>query len=136
MTVRSETIPCPPDTFDCPSNRGLHRRLCLPTAMVCDGRRNCVQGEDEQNCAPRSCYAEAFQCQNGICIPQSWVCDRDNDCGDMSDEPANCSASLSDFSLFETLIVCLSFSCKSHLNDLCIIKATPTIVEEAFIFYL
>ena len=65
--------------------------MCLPAALVCDGRRSCLHGEDEQSCGPRTCDAGLFVCQNGVCIPQRWVCDRDNDCGDMSDEPANCS---------------------------------------------
>jgi len=59
--------------------------------MVCDGRRNCIQGEDEESCGSRTCDAGKFQCQNGVCIPHLWVCDYDNDCGDMSDEPSNCS---------------------------------------------
>jgi len=90
--VGSETIACPEATFDCPSNRGVHRRVCLPAAMVCDGKRNCLQGEDEQSCGPRTCGVGQYSCQNGVCIPQRWICDRDNDCGDNSDEPSNCSA--------------------------------------------
>lgn len=84
-------------------------------ALVCDGRRNCIHGEDEQSCGPRTCDAGAFPCQNGVCIPERWVCDRDNDCGDYSDEPSNCSTYLQ-ISLF-ILFICVNFiSTKAAVN--------------------
>ena len=83
---------CPPGTFTCESNQNASRYACIPQVLVCDGVRNCLHGEDEQqSCAPRVCRQNEFMCANGICILDRWVCDHDNDCGDMSDEPSNCS---------------------------------------------
>ncbi|GFR69842.1 low-density lipoprotein receptor-related protein 2-like, partial [Elysia marginata] len=83
---------CPPDTFTCESNRQQSSYPCIPLSRVCDGVRNCRNGEDEtQTCPPRTCMAHQFKCDNGICISSRFRCDHDNDCGDMSDEPDDCN---------------------------------------------
>ncbi|XP_060089304.1 low-density lipoprotein receptor class A domain-containing protein 1 isoform X2 [Heteronotia binoei] len=68
------------------------REACIPASQVCDHRRNCANGEDEQEslCSdlPNSLPGHLiFYCGN----PRFWIyadkrCDRMNDCGDCSDE--------------------------------------------------
>ncbi|XP_013407657.1 low-density lipoprotein receptor-related protein 2-like [Lingula anatina] len=82
---------CPPDTFHCQSNRDAGRYSCIPLALRCNRRSDCIGGEDEAGCPPGTCPKNQFTCSNGVCIDRGWVCDHDNDCGDMSDEPSNCT---------------------------------------------
>ncbi|KAJ8319796.1 hypothetical protein KUTeg_001383 [Tegillarca granosa] len=82
---------CPPNTFTCPSNKKHGRYPCIDKKMVCDGVKNCMEGEDEiENCPARKCSAEEFQCSNSVCLPIRFKCDHDDDCGDGSDEPSTC----------------------------------------------
>ena len=86
---------CAPGTFSCESNRAAGQNVCLDQFMVCDGVRNCLLGEDEQqSCPPQVCQDSMFQCDNGLCIQSSWLCDHDNDCGDWSDEAHTCGSCL------------------------------------------
>uniref|UniRef100_A0A2C9KAN0 EGF-like domain-containing protein n=1 Tax=Biomphalaria glabrata TaxID=6526 RepID=A0A2C9KAN0_BIOGL len=83
---------CPPDTFTCESNKQQGSYPCIPLSRVCDGVKNCRNGEDEmQTCPPRTCMPHEFQCTNGICISARFKCDHDDDCGDASDEPTDCN---------------------------------------------
>lgn len=82
---------CPQNAFTCISNKKIGRYTCIDQRLVCDGIKNCHEGEDElQSCPPRTCRPDQYRCDNGICIPQSFACDHDNDCGDGSDEKKNC----------------------------------------------
>lgn len=58
--------------------------------MRCNGKKDCLLGEDEFNCKKQNlCPAGFFQCQNGLCIKDELVCDLHYDCGDKTDE-INC----------------------------------------------
>ncbi|XP_043487916.1 vitellogenin receptor isoform X1 [Polistes fuscatus] len=62
-----------------------HRtKKCIPKSKICDGQRDCLYNDDENNCP--NCQANEYTCENNICIAQEWVCDEVNDCGDNSDE--------------------------------------------------
>ncbi|XP_015186771.1 PREDICTED: vitellogenin receptor isoform X2 [Polistes dominula] len=58
--------------------------ICIPKSKICDGQRDCLYNDDENNCP--NCRANEYACENKICITQEWVCDQVNDCGDNSDE--------------------------------------------------
>lgn len=63
---------------------------CIPESWVCDGVKDCDQGEDEDHCAAKlECRPEdhKFRCrQDGSCISLSFVCDGLRQCPDGSDE--------------------------------------------------
>ncbi|KAK0393746.1 hypothetical protein QR680_000384 [Steinernema hermaphroditum] len=97
--------PCSDDTFRCYNGR------CIPHDWLCDGSKDCPDGEDEQDfsCLNKDhgrCEAHKVECaaENGKrkCIPEEWKCDGHADCVDESDE-ANCnSTTLGDGNKTET----------------------------------
>lgn len=68
---------------------------CIPITNICNGIKECPQGDDELGCENVTCSTNQFHCQShtntSICIPESWVCDGKNDCVDGSDE-VKCSS--------------------------------------------
>lgn len=59
--------------------------------QVCDGRRNCLNGEDETNCKSRPCPPDRpHRCGDGTCVTSAPPCDGIHHCGDGSDE-INCT---------------------------------------------
>lgn len=64
--------------------------------QVCDGEKDCANGEDEADCKPKEevkpavptaqCHDWMFKCANGECVPSWWKCDGVKDCSDNSDE--------------------------------------------------
>ncbi|XP_065166985.1 vitellogenin receptor Yl-like [Atheta coriaria] len=74
---------CTSDEFYCGSSD-----VCIPKAFKCNGRKDCLLGEDEEQCKIEShCPRGFFQCNNdGKCIREALVCDLHFDCTDKSDE--------------------------------------------------
>ena len=89
---------CPDRSFHCED------LSCIPQSKLCNNIIDCLHGDDEKDCADRSCEisgincqmnctwpeckcaAGYFQCDNGGCIPIGAVCDFENNCADGSDE--------------------------------------------------
>ncbi|KAF0993343.1 hypothetical protein HZS_911, partial [Henneguya salminicola] len=60
---------------------------CVGDSDICDGIKNCKDGQDELNCQKVSkCNSNQYRCLNGDCIPKSKYCDNVQDCPDYSDE--------------------------------------------------
>ncbi|KAG0726648.1 Transmembrane protease serine 7 [Chionoecetes opilio] len=54
---------------------------------VCDGRKNCPEGEDEEDCQERECPAgRPHRCSDASCVAATAPCDGTEDCPDGSDE--------------------------------------------------
>ncbi|XP_045130066.1 basement membrane-specific heparan sulfate proteoglycan core protein-like isoform X13 [Portunus trituberculatus] len=79
---------CTANEFRCQSGE------CVSQYVVCDGRRDCFDGSDEQCGAggpdPVPCSEFEFTCRDGSCVDRSAYCDRISDCRDGSDED-NCT---------------------------------------------
>ncbi|XP_050360622.1 basement membrane-specific heparan sulfate proteoglycan core protein isoform X6 [Nymphalis io] len=82
----------PPFTF-CQRNQATcGNGQCIPNTAVCDSKKDCSDGSDEENCNRNGmCEPNEFQCSNRKCVLKTWLCDNDDDCGDGSDEQ-NCVA--------------------------------------------
>jgi hypothetical protein len=72
---------------------------------VCDGAKDCAEGEDEENCeTTRSCGPGLFMCHvDGSCVPISQACDGIAQCPDASDE-LTCHLIPSEYNVFHARI--------------------------------
>ena len=63
--------------------------FCLDWRQICNGIRDCIDGEDETNCQVLEmtiCRDDQFRCSNGLCIDRAFLDDLSYDCLDRSDE--------------------------------------------------
>ncbi|XP_043952272.1 low-density lipoprotein receptor-related protein 2-like isoform X1 [Gambusia affinis] len=77
-----------PDTQVCnvPSWLCHQSSICLPQNLLCDGKRDCPEGDDEELCVS-ACPQEDFMCMDRRkCIPRILLCDGRAHCHDGSDE--------------------------------------------------
>ncbi|XP_072043070.1 uncharacterized protein [Amphiura filiformis] len=59
---------------------------CISVSFLCDFKKHCADGSDEEECDYPSCTGDEFQCANGQCISASSRCDLIVDCLSGSDE--------------------------------------------------
>ncbi|CAG9795280.1 unnamed protein product [Diatraea saccharalis] len=84
------------------------RGKCVDIRSLCNGIRECEDGNDEsqqacekrQNICKRNppgkgcvCSVDQFRCHNGQCIPKEMFNDGHDDCGDKTDEPGDSTCS-------------------------------------------
>jgi hypothetical protein len=74
--------------------------LCLQWNEICDGKRDCLDGKDEENCSIFElieCNTE-YRCLNGFhCIPKEFSFDFSSDCIDGTDEQYNTDCNSNSF---------------------------------------
>nr|XP_033502276.1 low-density lipoprotein receptor-related protein 2-like isoform X6 [Epinephelus lanceolatus] len=82
-------IPIVPDTPVCnePSMLCRHTSVCISQAQLCDGKKDCPDGDDEDACVTTCPSKDDFKCKDSrSCISRSLVCDGRSHCRDGSDE--------------------------------------------------
>ena len=76
-------------TYKCPGYFKCHSSYCIPVNYICDGKPDCIEGDDEIMCANYSCPG-LFRCRSTQnCISQTSVCDDIFDCP-YNDDEDNC----------------------------------------------
>ena len=95
------------DTFKCVS------AYCIPFFAVCNGRKDCPNGEDEENCDTLQC-AYLLKCsQDDICIHPSNECDDIIHCPFSGDDEALC-----DVQPCPSLCICVGHAVNCAYRDL------------------
>ncbi|KAH9498800.1 Exosome complex protein, partial [Bulinus truncatus] len=73
---------------------GQNSPVCILKSWQCDGDRDCLYGDDEENCTISNCASDQFECSplsRLRCIASSMKCDGETDCDFGEDEaPEEC----------------------------------------------
>ena len=65
---RTSSLICPPGQFECRDGR-----LCVEDRLLCDGREDCEDGSDEQDCKAEPCPEDHLNCGDGSCVDSRQV---------------------------------------------------------------
>ncbi|KAI3362051.1 hypothetical protein L3Q82_012395, partial [Scortum barcoo] len=98
-----------PNTPVCngPSVLCRHTSICLSHAKLCDGKKDCPEGDDEDFCVTTCPSKEDFKCKDRrSCISKNLVCDGRSHCLDGSDE-VNCPSVVSPAANRANIVKCL-----------------------------
>nr|XP_021187246.2 serine protease nudel [Helicoverpa armigera] len=107
---RKKTLPSLTDKEHSDICEGIRcgRGRCIPSLQVCDGVRDCEDGNDESEDACKmkhtmcdkdpyhrgcECSVGQMKCRNGKCISKELFKDGNDDCGDRTDEPGQTTCS-------------------------------------------
>ncbi|KAM5275816.1 low-density lipoprotein receptor-related protein 2-like isoform 3-T4 [Hipposideros larvatus] len=87
-TTTPPTLPPPPPLLCTRSSvRCRNGKECISREFLCNGRRDCQDGSDEENCSQFCNRPGVFQCLDGSkCIEEKYHCDGVQQCLDGSDE--------------------------------------------------
>ena len=91
---------------------------CLDWREICDGKQDCLDGADEDNCwqlEMNECDKDEYRCMNGQCIPWEFFQDGSSqpDCFDRTDERFINSNGCTKTSLFE----CEEYTCRPGTEE-------------------
>ena len=97
-------------SFKCPYS------YCVPYTYICDGKWDCLDGNDELNCKLRTCQGY-FRCSlSSTCIPTNLLCDSFSDCP-LKDDEHSCLCP------FNCLCIAHAVSCSSLLLDTSVLNS-------------
>ncbi|KAI9558684.1 hypothetical protein GHT06_015473 [Daphnia sinensis] len=104
----TERLNCTGNHFWC--NSSSH----IPRMWVCDGDKDCFNGQDELYCNHHECDYGFIRCGSSQCIPLSQICDGTHDCFVGSDE----TGENLDFNVGYASLACYELTSHSgHLYD-------------------
>ena len=77
--------------FSCPNHYKCPRSYCIPMHLVCNGVKDCPQGEDEEQCSEFVCRGY-MRCKGmSLCLHPNYLCNGAIDCTMYGDDEVLCN---------------------------------------------